>query len=508
MRTLLLLLISVAIVSSQTVYPPGLNFMMRTIIFDKIREIIIPDVMQKFEIIRPDDIDHKSGLYEIKIYNMVADIVPLTGDQVSIIFNDAENSMFVEVINFQMHFNANAYGRALFVHAHGDARIRVRIDSFQFKVTPLLKADGDLNELDYHVDSVLVDIHSGDIHLDHLSIGILPSWLLAPIGNMILDHCASAYHSFEGVIGNMIVEILNEHRAKIPDAMAIPNQPFSVSLSFPDIMHLRGDRIEVPFDGTIYLTQQGYHPHAEEAPPMPSFNPDNPNNIQVFLNQHMLKTTFDAVKAANLKYEINADTLAPLDLPQNFLTAEYFNMLFPFMSCHYDDPNAAVTIFVTLDKTLNTAINFAQGKVHGEVSPSLEIYVNNELAIIIAIRAILEANVSFKMIGKASQANAQVTSLDLTDFTFVPGTVSDTDLGDIINIFKPKVIPAVQNAVNGILAKGFLIPVIPVIKTMFEIDIEDIDLEMKDNYLEASFTLDIHQRLALIEKLFKQQSIM
>ena len=35
------------------------------------------------------------------------------------------------------------YGRALFIHAHGHARIHVKISEFSFKVEPRLKADGD-----------------------------------------------------------------------------------------------------------------------------------------------------------------------------------------------------------------------------------------------------------------------------------------------------------------------------------------------------------------------------
>ena len=505
MKVVLFLLLCLAISSCQKTYPPGLNFMMKNIIFDKIREIVIPDIMEQFKTIKPPDIDHKSGLYEIKIYDMVANIVPLTAGQITIDFLESNNTMTVKVVDFETNFDCKSYGRALFIHAHGSAGIHVKVDEFSFNVQPKLKADGDLNDLDYDFGFIRIDLHSGDIKMTHLSIGILPSWLLTPLANIIIESFTGVYHAFENLIDDLILEVLNKHRASIPDSIVIPGEPLSFSLSFPDLMQLKSDRVEVPFDGTIFVTSSGYHPQSDPAPAMPSYDAANPNNVQVFVNQHMLKTWFQAVKDANMKYEINSDTLKPLNLTQNIMTTEYFDMIFPYMSCPYDDPNSDVTINLTVDKKLNTAITFGEKSVRGEFSPSLEFYVNGKLGIIIAMRAIFEATVDFKMQDKETFMTGNVTALDLADFKFTAGTVKDTDLGDIISNLKPFVIPTVTSAINGIVNKGFTIPVIPLVKDVFEIDLEDIEMVMHENYLEASFTLDIHQRLALIEKLLKKQ---
>ena len=82
------------------------------------------------------------------------------------------------------------------------------------------------------------------------------------------------------MIDKMIVEILDKHRADIPDEINVQpfiKYPLTMSLSFPNVPHLFSDRVEMPFDGTIYLTSEGYHPFADPAPPMPSFNAGNPN---------------------------------------------------------------------------------------------------------------------------------------------------------------------------------------------------------------------------------------
>lgn len=500
MKLLAFLLLSVILVNCQTEYPPGVNFMMKNIIIDKFREIIIPDIMEKFKVIKPDDIEHKSGLYEIRIYNMEADIVPLRGDQVQIIMNDADNTLFARVTDFEMDFHADAYGRALFIHAHGDARIHAKVDDFTFKIEPRLRQDGEFNDLDYKIDEIKVDVSRGDIHLEHLSIGILPSWLLTPIGNLILNSCTAAYQLFEREIDNLIMEILNSHREDIPNHIDIVGYPVSMSLSFPNVPRLFPDRVEVPFDGTIFLTSEGYHPQDDPAPAMPSYNPENQNNIQVFLNQHVLKTTFNTARRAGLTYEINSDTLSPLGLADDVMKVEYLSMLFPRLACHYER-DVPIQIFLGVDQTLNTEVTFAPNKVHGEFSPSLRFHAGGEHALTFSLRAIFEATVNFEVVDKTTVLTGSIDELDLADFTFVGGSVEDSDLGEILTVFKTFAIPMVKDLANNLLVEGFTIPVFPLVKNIFEIDLEDIELLMKDKYLEASFTLDIHQRLKLVQKL-------
>ena len=54
-----------------------------------------------------------------------------------------------------------------------------------------------------------------------------------------------------------------------------------------------------------------------------------------------------------------------------------------------------------------------------------------------------------------------------------------------------------------ILNPGFTIPIFVIVKDIFEVDVDDILMQMKDKYMEVSFTLDIHNKKKLIEKLLK-----
>ena len=76
-------------------------------------------------------------------------------------------------------------------------------------------------------------------------------------------------------------------------------------------------------------------------------------------------------------------------------------------------------------------------------------------------------------------------------------------LFDIIKLFKPTVIPIFKDAANKILNPGFIIPVYTAIKSIFEVDVDEILMIMKDKYMEISFTLDIHMREMVIQKLLQ-----
>ena len=163
----------------------------------------------------------------------------------------------------------------IFIHAHGSAIIHVHITEFSFKVEPRISADGDKNKFDYYIDLINIHFNQGDIHLEYLSFGILPKRLLVRIGNKIIDSYLSAHSEFEKKIDKLIVDTLDKYFGNIPDEINV--QPFVkylliMSLSFPNDSQLFSDRVEILFDGTFYLTSEGYHPFSDSAQSMTSFN--------------------------------------------------------------------------------------------------------------------------------------------------------------------------------------------------------------------------------------------
>ena len=188
---------------------------------------------------------------------------------------------------------------------------------------------------------------------------------------------------------------------------------------------------------------------------MPSFNPSNPNNIQLFINQHVVKTTVATARKTGLHYEINSDTLKPFGLVDDVLKVEYLSLIFPRLACHFDS-SQTVRIIATIDNSLNTDINFAPDKVHGEFSPNLKFLVGDQHAFTLSLRAIFDATTTFEMRDKQSFAKANLDNVDLADIRFGAGAVEEVDIDTIINLFKPTVIPIVKNVANIAINKFIL----------------------------------------------------
>lgn len=489
-------------VSGQKLYPPELNLMIKEIIFEKIKDVVIPDVMKKYHEVDFPDFEHGNHLYSVKFFDMELDAFPLNRNQMRVEFHEDKNAMFVEVINLFFTFQAKMKAKLLhFVHAHGSATIDVDIERFKFMVNPILVQEGDINQLSYHIDEL--DIIVLGAYISHLSVNHLPTWLFRGACNRALELAILTYDAFRGPIEAHVIKVLNEKRMLVPPSINIKNHPLNVSLSFPNNIVLKSDRIEVPFDGTIFYNKTTYHPDVHAAPAMPSYNPQNPNNFQLFLNQHMLKTAFDAARAAKYKYVITKDTLKPLGFDQNFMTSEYFSMIFPYMSCKYDDPNSEIIINVLLDDEMTTEIDFAPNKVIGYFSPSFEIYVNNDLALTLAITTQIDMSVNFTMKERYSIMTANIDDMDITAFKFTPGTVSDTDIQLFFNYFKAKLIQTVKTNANSILNKGCVLPTTEGIQWLFKVAVERIDIEMKDKHVELSFNVDIWQKEAILQKLLE-----
>ena len=51
-------------------------------------------------------------------------------------------------------------------------------------------------------------------------------------------------------------------------------------------------------------------------------------NIQIFFNQHVIKTTLATAKKVGLTYEINSETLKPFGLADDLMKIEYLKSSF------------------------------------------------------------------------------------------------------------------------------------------------------------------------------------
>jgi hypothetical protein len=120
----------------------------------KLKDQVVPEIMEEFKQIQIPGFDYKKDHYEIKAYDLETDITPLTGDQIDIVTDEAQNTLSVSVKGFKMEFHGRSYARLFFIHAHGYVDIEATIDEVKFTVAPKLRADGTKNAIDYDIKDI------------------------------------------------------------------------------------------------------------------------------------------------------------------------------------------------------------------------------------------------------------------------------------------------------------------------------------------------------------------
>jgi len=80
----------------------------------------------------------------------------------------------------------------------------------------------------------------------------------------------------------------------------------------------------------------------------------------------------------------------------------------------------------------------------------------------------------------------------MKDWIFTAGTVTSIDTIQLANTWNPVILPMILNFVDKQISnKGFEIGVIPLLRSIFKVDIQTIYLKLAEGYLEASFNIDI-----------------
>jgi len=86
-----------------------------------------------------------------------------------------------------------------------------------------------------------------------------------------------------GILGGLyeaIIQIIvNVVKVGFPNHFEVPYTPFSVSLSLPQTPILSEEKAVLSFDGTVYLTKDGYNPREISISKIPNYNSANPNNV-------------------------------------------------------------------------------------------------------------------------------------------------------------------------------------------------------------------------------------
>ena len=114
------------------------------------------------------------------------------------------------------------------------------------------------------------------------------------------------------------------------------NTPFAVSMGFANRPKIYGDHIEVPLDGTVFVSSKGDKRKFERvASEMPGIDTLDPNTMQVFVNEYAIVSALYSLQVAK-KTLVLSNSL----LQTRVFTVGAFRYFVPEMLEHYDSRQA------------------------------------------------------------------------------------------------------------------------------------------------------------------------
>ena len=178
----------------------------------------------------------------------------------------------------------------------------------------------------------------------------------------VVDIVLVTFQVFEPIIENTIRLFLNIWRAQIlPPYLEIPYTPLSLSLSLPDVPQL-GERVILPIDGTIFVTEDGYNPHEDVATDMPAFDDTDSNNIQVFFNEYCTNTFFESAASTGFLIDIPETFFTDIGLETDIHYTDGLEHVFNGVS-QYFPHNTYLDIFVGIEPEYDSEVEFRKGNV-------------------------------------------------------------------------------------------------------------------------------------------------
>lgn len=198
----------------------------------------------------------------------------------------------------------------------------------------------------------------------------------------------------------------------------------------------------------------------------------------------------NAVRKTAGTFRIDKDVVAKLNPPEDFMKAKWFSHIFTGISCAFDD-EAPVAIELIFHPTLETSVHFKEGNTRLELSPSLKFLVGTEHAMTLNLRVSIDVNLNLKMQDKTTIISGLLNVFDINNFEVAAGKVSDVDIVENFNRFKPLLLDAVKSAANAKLTAGIPIPAMQLFKDVFEVDFNGVAVDFKNGFLQAVISIGV-----------------
>ena len=422
---------------------PGVVLDIKMQVIEKIRDNYFTQLFKDFGHQTLPDI--KSGDLEIK--DITADISNTSPDNLKIQFVEGSNVLAIEVDSTNIDVSVNFHYSESIVSVSGSAKLKGPID----KLTMNLGFDKK-SESTYFIPQIKVDqfktyLDKGAFSFDfscHNCPGFVEDLVEKYLKDDLVDEVAKA-------LNEQLPSELNSDGNKLidesyPRSVTLYNN-IDIETSMSDGISVKSDHLEIPLDSTIFLHEKGYH-RAEDAPVIPTYNPNDPGEIMLFLSPYLLLTLGDTLNEGVQTYNTT------------------------FMGTNYQ---------VFLDPAVGkTALTFEEGDFAIDFSPKI---MATDYSIGIEITASAKLN---PVVSKGDSKNMfyvtpKIKSLQLSTIKLLSGT-TPVDISFIASYLNT----IVESLINTVA-----VPVIPVPKqSVLPLHVTKSELDFHSNYSEFGIVFD------------------
>lgn len=278
--TILLLFIGLTLADN-----PGMVSVVKLPVVNKIRDKYFTTLFTQFG--HQTIPDMSSG--DVTIKDITLDLTNGDANNLKVSFDETNNALYIEVDATQVRVHLNWKYDASLLQVSGDATVDGPVSSLTLNLGFTTKP-----EASYFIPQVNVNSFNAQLNKDAFNLqfhcdgcpGFVEQLVESLIKDTLLDTVSQAINqqvpSQLNTVGNQILD------QSFPRSVSMYNN-LDVATAMTGPLTIKSDHIEVPLDSTVFLKEDGYNRQGD-APVIPSYNPNDPGEIQLFLSSYLLDT--------------------------------------------------------------------------------------------------------------------------------------------------------------------------------------------------------------------------
>lgn len=241
---------------------------------------------------------------DLKVSAIRVDLSNGSPDNLKVSFNKAANSIGFSISQTHLEVNTNWEYHKSFVKIGGSAKVTGTLGAIGMDIVMAKAAEGSYFIPQIGVNNFNLNLDKGAFNLefrcDHcpgevekLISNFMKDKLLDAVKNAINSQTPSQVTS----IGNHVL------MTSYPRAVTLYNN-IDIATALIGEVVVQDDHIQVPLDATFFLHSKGYN-RPGPAPEIPTYNPQNPGDIQLFMSPYLLSTLGSTLNLGVQSYKVN-----------------------------------------------------------------------------------------------------------------------------------------------------------------------------------------------------------